>query len=103
MVHRVCSTYDLAREIEWSSRLFVIDMLDQGEEGIGTMLNITHRSPALEGEVVVIEAIVDSLHKNELICSFTARTGDRVIAEGKTGQKILSKVKLGQIFSDILK
>ena len=101
IVHHVCSTYVLAREIEWSSRLFVIEMLEEGEEGIGTMLKIDHFSPALEGELVEIVATVDSLKKNELICSFTAKAGDRVIARGNTGQKILSKGKLDQIFSDI--
>ncbi|NNF22173.1 MAG: hypothetical protein HKN67_09535, partial [Saprospiraceae bacterium] len=59
IVHKVCSTFVLAREIEWSTRLFVIDMLEESEEGIGTMLKIDHISPAFKGEKVNIESILD--------------------------------------------
>ena len=37
-VHKVCSTFALAREMEWSSRLFVLDIKAEDEEGVGTML-----------------------------------------------------------------
>jgi predicted thioesterase len=103
IVHEVCSTYVLAREIEWSTRLFVIDMLEESEEGVGTMLKIDHISPAFRDEEVKIEATVFSIKGNELICSFLAFVGDRVIAKGKTGQKIFKKDKLSQIFSDLSK
>lgn len=46
IVHEVCSTYVLAREIEWATRLFVLDMLESDEEGLGTMIRIDHISPA---------------------------------------------------------
>lgn len=102
-VHEVCSTYVLAREVEWTTRMFVIPMLEENEEGIGTMLNLDHKSPAFEGDQVKIKAIVDSMKGNELICSFSVSTGDRLIAEGKTGQKIYKRKKLKQIFSDYKK
>jgi predicted thioesterase len=100
-VHKVCSTYVLAREIEWSTRLFVLDMLEENEEGIGTMLKIDHISPAFKEEKVIIEATLDYVKENEILCSFHATVGDRVIAKGKTGQKIFKKDKLKQIFSDL--
>lgn len=99
IIHKVCSTYTLAREIEWTTRLFVIDMLEEDEEGIGTMLQIDHLAPALEGEEIKIEAYVESVKGKELICSYTVFVDDRIIAKGKTGQKILKKDKLSQIFS----
>lgn len=100
LVHEVCSTYVLAKEIEWSTRLFVLDMLDADEEGIGTMIRIEHISPAFIDNEVEIVAIVDSMKENELICSYTASVGDRVIAKGQTGQKIFKKEKLERIFSE---
>ena len=102
-VHPVCSTFALAREMEWSSRLFVLQMKEEDEEGIGTSLNINHRSPALQGEELQIEAKVESLNGHELICSILVKMGDRVIAEGRTGQKVLKKEKLEKIFSKIKK
>ena len=99
VVHKVCSTYVLAREIEWSSRQFVLKMREDDEEGVGTMLTIEHKSPAFEGEEINIEATVESLVGNELICTYKVTVGDRLIAHGKTGQKVLKRSKLAQIFS----
>lgn len=98
VVHEVCSTFSLAREIEWSSRLFVLDMKDKDEEGIGTRLEINHRSPAFVGDNLEIEAVVKSFEKNELLCTYRAFVGKRLVAEGVTGQKILKKDKIAAIF-----
>ena len=103
VVHTVCSTYALAKEIEWSTRKFVLDMIEGGEEGIGTMIHIDHNSPAFEGEEVIIQARFESLKANELICSFRAHAGKRLVATGETGQRIFKKKKLHEIFSDFLK
>ncbi|QOI98436.1 MAG: hypothetical protein HRU69_13450 [Flammeovirgaceae bacterium] len=98
VVHPVCSTFTLAREIEWTTRQFVLDMRDDDEEGVGTFLSIDHKSPAFIGETVAIIAAVESLKANELICTYEARVGDRLIATGKTGQKILPRKKLAALF-----
>ncbi|MBX2946032.1 MAG: hypothetical protein KF725_09375 [Cyclobacteriaceae bacterium] len=99
IVHPVCSTFALARDIEWSTRQFVLEMRDDDEEGIGTFLSIEHKAPAFVGETVNIEAAVENITGHELICSYIARVGNRVIAVGKTGQKILKREKLNQLLS----
>lgn len=100
-VHKVCATFTLAREVEWCTRLFVLDMIESNEEGIGTRLNITHQSPALLGEEVLITGKILSFNKNEINCSFAATVKDRIIATGETGQKILPKEKIQAIFNQI--
>jgi fluoroacetyl-CoA thioesterase len=97
-VHPVYATFALARDAEWSSRLFVLEMKEAHEEGIGTFINIKHVSPALVGDLVVFEAVIDELKGNDVNCTFTARAGTRLIAEGRTGQKILTKEKIEAIF-----
>lgn len=97
-VHPVCATFALARDIEYASRLFVLAMREEGEEGIGTYLTIHHQSPALVGQTVRIEARVKSLHKNELICSYQVLVGKRVVATGETGQKVLPRHRLQAVF-----
>lgn len=97
VVHKVCSTYALAREIEWTSRKFVLEMMENDEEGIGTRLEIEHKAPALSGEIIEIEAVVDNIKGNELICTFTAFSGIKTVAKGLTGQKILKKEKFNQL------
>lgn len=98
-LHEVCSTFSLARDFEWSSRLFFIDMKEEDEEGVGTFLSIDHKSPAFVGEEIIFTAQVVKIEKNELICSIEAKTAGRLIATGNTGQKMLKKDRLKQIFT----
>jgi predicted thioesterase len=93
-VHPFYSTFALTRDAEWSSRLFVLDIKEADEEGIGTFVEIYHQSPALEGEVVTFEATLISLEKNNVVCDILAQVGERTIANGKTGQKVIKKEKL---------
>lgn len=99
VVHPVCATFTLAREVEWSTRQFVLEMLEEDEEGIGTFLTIDHKGPAFVGEAIIFTARFESLTGNELICSFEARVSDRVIATGKTGQKILKRERINILFT----
>jgi predicted thioesterase len=98
LLHRVYSTFALARDFEWSSRLFFLEMKEDDEEGVGTMLLINHNTPAFVGEEISFTATVEKIERNELICIIDARVGERIIATGKTGQKMLKKVKLIELF-----
>lgn len=96
-VHPFYSTFALTRDAEWSSRLFVLDIKEADEEGIGTFVEIYHQSPALIGELVIFEATVEKLEKNEVICAIMATTADRIIANGRTGQKVIKIDRLEKI------
>lgn len=99
VLHKVCSTFALARDMEWSSRLFFIEMKEDDEEGVGTHLSIDHRNPAFVEDELVITATVAQLRNNELICDIEVKVGERIIATGKTGQRMLKKERLNQIFT----
>lgn len=101
LVHPVYATFALGRDAEWACRLFVLEMKEAEEEGIGTFLNISHKSPALIGSNVEFTATVKSIQKNEIICTFIAKVGNRIIAEGEQGQKIIAKQKLEKIFEEL--
>ncbi|MBK5277817.1 MAG: hypothetical protein JJE09_03030 [Bacteroidia bacterium] len=98
VLHAVYSTFALARDFEWSSRLFFIEMKEEDEEGVGTTLNIEHKGPAFVGEEIKIVATIEKIERNELICSIKATCGNRLLAIGKTGQKMLKKEKLRRLF-----
>ncbi len=98
-LHEVCSTFSLARDFEWSSRLFFIEIKDDDEEGVGTFLSIDHKSPAFVGEAIIFTATIVKMEKNELTCMIEARIGSRLIATGTTGQKMLKKERLKQLFT----
>jgi fluoroacetyl-CoA thioesterase len=102
LVHPVCSTFALAREMEWASRLFVLDMCEADEEGIGTHVHVEHIAPAAVGEQLLFRARIDVLSGNALSCSICVSTiSGREVARGSTGQKILKREKLARIFSKV--
>ncbi len=100
-VHKVCSTFALAKYIEWSSRLFIIDIKTEDEEGIGTMIHIDHKSPTFINEELLFEATVKSINGNELICDVLVTCKSRVVAKAQTGQKLLKKDRIKEIFSSL--
>ena len=100
-VHPVMATFSITRDAEWAGRIFVLAMKEEHEEGIGTFVHVEHLSPAFIGEVVVFEATIDELYKNVVNCSFTAKVGERLVAKGRTGQKIITKEKLDQLFQTL--
>jgi predicted thioesterase len=99
VVHPVYATFALARDAEWTTRQFVLDMKEADEEAVGTYLQIRHKGPAFVGEEVVFRGEYLRLTDSELICSFEARVKDRVIATGETGQKILKLEKIKSLFN----
>ena len=100
-VHHVCSTFALAREIEWTTRQYINRIKSESEEGIGTMLEVHHQNIALEGEEIVVSAEVESFEHGELICIFEVKVGERLVANGKTGQKLLPREILDSKFNKI--
>jgi len=101
VVHPVYATFALGRDAEWCCRLFVLEMKESDEEGIGTFLSIEHKSPALIGSRVDFIAKVKSISKNEIICTYEAKVGDRIVACGEQGQKIIKKSRIDAIFASL--
>lgn len=101
IIHPVYSTFALGRDAEWACRQFVLELKEEDEEGIGTFLDIKHRSPALLNQEVVIIATLKELKGNNVICTYKAWVGERLIAEGEQGQKILKKEKVIQLLSSV--
>lgn len=102
-VHPFYGTFALARDAEWSSRLFVLEIREADEEGIGTFVNINHLSPAVVGDEVSFTAMLTKVYKNEVVCEIEVRVGDRLIAKGKTGQKVIKRVKLDTLYKSLKK
>ena len=96
------STFALGRDAEWVCRQFVLQMKEADEEGIGTFLNIRHKSPAMLGDTIEFIATVSVLEGHQIDCTFVARVGERIVAEGEQGQKILKKEKLERLVNQII-
>jgi predicted thioesterase len=100
-VHPFYSTFALGRDVEWACRQFVLNMKEEDEEGIGTFLNISHKSPAMLGEELLITATLIRLEGNTVDCDFWVYAGERLVAQGTQGQKILKKEKVARLIAGI--
>lgn len=101
-VHAVCSTFRLTRAAEWAGRLFVLELKEAEEEGVGTFVHLDHLAPAFVGEEVMLDATLDEVTPSGgVTCSFAARVGERLVASGRTGQRILPAAKLTQLFAAV--
>jgi fluoroacetyl-CoA thioesterase len=100
MVHEVYSTFAITRDAEWCGRLFVLDIKEDDEEGIGTSVEVKHLGPAFVGDEVEFTSTYAELStKGEIITTFEAIVKHRIIATGYTSQKILDKEKIASVFS----
>ena len=101
VVHPFYGTFALGRDVEWACRQFVLDSIEEHEEGIGTFLNIEHQSPAMLGQEVSIEATLHEWEGHSLVCTFEVKVGDRLVARGSQGQKILPKEKVQRLIESL--
>ena len=99
LVHSVLSTFALGREMEWAARIFVLEMKDADEEGIGTELSIQHHAPAFVGETLTVTATFEALDGANLRCAVEAHVGPRLVATGHTGQRIMTRARLAARFA----
>ncbi len=102
VVHEVYSTFALVRDAEWSGRLFVLDMKDDDEEGIGVHIEVDHIGPAFVGNKVRFQASFEGVDEKGVIkTGFKAYVKDRLISKGIQGQKIIKKEKIGRLFNEL--
>lgn len=101
-IHPFYATFALARDAEWACRLFVLDLKEDHEEGIGTRVSVWHRSPAQVGAIVTFTATLIKLERNNVLCHYSAHVGDRLIAEGEQEQKILTKDRIQRLINETI-
>lgn len=101
LVHPVYSTFALGKDVEWACRLFVLEMKEEGEEGVGSYLNIQHLYPAPLHSTVEIIATLEKVEGNEVICSYEVFANQKMIAKGTQGQRILDKARFDQLIQSI--
>ena len=99
-VHPFYGTFALGKDVEWAGRLFVLDMKEEDEEGIGTFLHVDHHSPAMVGEEVTITCQIEKLEGTKMTCSFIAKVGDRIRLKLPRIAEVLDHPLLRSSFAD---
>lgn len=101
LVHPVYSTFALGKDVEWACRLFVLEMKEEGEEGVGSYLSIDHLYPAPLKSVVRIVATLLEVNGNEIVCSYEAFANGKMIARGRQSQRILDHARFSALIESI--
>ena len=96
-VHQVCSTWSLVHFMELAGRKVLLDHLEPHEEGVGSRVECDHLGPARVGRTVRVVATVADANDRELVCDVVAFNGDRMIASGKTWQRVFPRPVLARI------
>lgn len=96
-VHDVCSTWSLVHYMELAGRKVLLGFLEPHEEGVGSQIECDHGGPAKLGRTVRVVATVASATDRELVCDVQATCGDRVVASGKTWQRVFPREALKRI------
>ena len=66
----------------------------EGDEvSVGTAINIVHRAPAVEGQKITTEAVLESFDGRFYTFRVSASNGVEVIGYGTIGRAIVSKAK----------
>ncbi len=99
-LHPVYATYWMAKHMELASRKVILPFLEEGEEGIGFRVEVSHLASALPGMRVRVEARFREMVKNRVHadCVAVNELGD-VIGEGATVQVILPRERLEANFA----
>ncbi len=94
-LHPVYATYWMAKHLEQAGRMIILGFLEEGEEGIGSKVSVSHLAPALPGMKIKIIAEHTHTAGNRIQASMKAwnELGD-LIGEGQTEQVVLPQAKL---------
>jgi len=102
VVHRVCSTWDMAHHMEVAARKVLAPHLDDDEEGIGSHLSIDHVAPAPVGSTISVRAEAVEVDGSTLVCTVEARDANdttAVLATGRQVQRILPRRTIQDIMA----
>ncbi len=96
-VHDVCSTWTLVHYMELAGRKVLLGFLEPHEEGVGSRIECDHGGPAKLGKTVRVIATVSSATDRELVCDVEATCAGRVVATGRTWQRMFPREALKRI------
>jgi fluoroacetyl-CoA thioesterase len=99
-VHPVYATYWMAKHMELAGRKIILPFLEEGEEGIGSYVEVRHLASALPGMRVRIIARHERTEGNRVHAVMEAynELGD-LLGRGRTEQVILPKAKVEALFA----
>ena len=98
---RVYATPSLVRDIEHTCRDMIVENIPEGQDSVGTIVNIAHTAPTLLGMDVTVTVTVAEIEGRKVVLDVTAKDPLDRICKGrherfivdvdKTQQRLLQK------------
>jgi fluoroacetyl-CoA thioesterase len=88
-IHPVYGTTALVQHIEQVCRTLLVPHLEPGEEGVGTLIEVSQKLPVPVGETVALTATVASVGPTRLVCEVMARHAGANVARGSFEQRVV--------------
>jgi len=96
----VYATPALLRDIEHTSHNLLQEHLDEGEDSVGTRIDLQHLAATLEGVEVTLDVRVTKVDRRAVTLEFTASDGFDELARGTHSRFVVDKDKLRQRLED---
>lgn len=87
---RVYATPELLRDIEMTCRDLLLENLDEGEDSVGTRVELDHLAPTLVGMWVDITVTVAEVNGSAVTLDVVARDPVDTIAKARHGRYVVS-------------
>jgi len=91
---RVYATPELVRDIEMTSRNLLLEHLDEGEDSVGTRVEVDHTGASLLGMTVDINVSISAVEGRLVTFDVTAHDGIEPVAKGKHTRFVVEVAKL---------
>lgn len=89
----VYSTPNMIGQMEAAAYKALEPFCEGDEVSVGTAINIVHRAPAVEGQTIRSEAVLESFDGRFYTFKVSSTNGQEVIGYGTVGRAIVSKAK----------
>jgi predicted thioesterase len=91
VVHAVYGTAAMVAHLELAGRKIILPYLEEGEEGVGHAITVTHLAPTLPGMAVVARARFREQRGRQIVCDIAAFNEFEQIGEGSFTQVIVRR------------
>lgn len=100
-IHPVYSTFWLAYHAEVAARRALEPYFDDGENAIGSAIELRHKGMTPIGATVVINATVTAVNGRRILCSITAKNEHTLVAEGIQEQVVMTTRELERRVTEV--
>ena len=101
VVHAVYGTAAMVSHLELAGRKIILPYLEEGEEGVGHAIAVTHLAPTLPGMTVTARARYLETRGRQVICDVEAFNRWGKIGEGTFTQVIVDRQKLDERLAEL--